>query len=139
MVRRTQPSTTKGQDSAQCVFDRISEKWTLRILARLVMSPMHFLALQRNVAGISRKMLAETLRHLERDGLVTRRPDPGGPAVEYSLSGLGQSLCGPLEALRQWSQENAEAVEVARRRYDEAATTAPNPDANGASGGSRTT
>ena len=54
---------------------RISEKWSLRILATLQMTPMHFLALQRSQVGVSKKVLCQTLRHLERDGLVTRRPE----------------------------------------------------------------
>jgi DNA-binding HxlR family transcriptional regulator len=110
----------------QCVFDRIAEKWTLRILAKLAMTPMTFLALQRALAPVSRKMLTETLRHLERDGLVARRPELHSPAVEYSLTGLGQSLCGPLESLRRWSEDNVEAVEAARRSYDYSHRSAEN-------------
>ena len=133
MERRTRSGEPTGPGSARCVFDRISEKWTFRILSRLVLTPMHFLALQRSIEGISRKMLTETLRNLERDGLVTRRPDLHGPAVEYSLSGLGQTLCTPLETLRQWSEQNADAVEAARRRYDEVATAGPNNGATATS------
>ena len=109
---------SEWSDDAQCVFERVSEKWTLRILARLLMSPMHFLALQRSLGGVSKKVLAETLRRLERDGLVTRRPEPHQAAVEYSLTSLGQSLCGPLEALRRWSEDNVAAVAQARDRFD---------------------
>lgn len=106
--------------AAQCVFERIAEKWTLLILTRLSMSPMHYLALQRSLGGVSKKVLTQTLRRLERDGLVTRRPEHNHSTVEYSLTGLGQSLCGPLEALRRWSEENALEVEGARQRFDAA-------------------
>src|SRR6476469_4189121 len=75
------------------------------------MSPMHFLALQRSQAGVSKKVLCETLRHLERDGLVTRRPEIYQSAVEYSLTAVGQSLCTALEALHQWAAENATCEE----------------------------
>lgn len=105
-------------DAAHCVFERISEKWTLRVLTRLMMSPMHFLALQRSLDGVSKKVLTETLRRLERDGLVTRRPELHQSAVEYSLTALGQSLCGPLEALRRWSEDHVAEVERDRAAFD---------------------
>ena len=102
------------------MYKRISEKWSLRILATLQMSPMHFLALQRSVTGVSKKVLCETLRHLERDGLVTRRPEIHQSAVEYSLTGVGQSLCTALEALHQWAAENGPAIEKSQQRFDAA-------------------
>jgi DNA-binding HxlR family transcriptional regulator len=107
------------------VFKRISEKWSLRILATLQMTPMHFLALQRSQAGVSKKVLCETLRHLERDGLVTRRPEIHQSAVEYSLTAVGQSLCTALEALHQWAADNATAVEKSQQRFDAARGAAP--------------
>jgi len=100
------------------MFKRISEKWSLRILATLQMSPMHFLALHRSMTGVSKKILCETLRHLERDGLVTRRPEIHHAAVEYSLTAVGQSLCTALEALNRWAAENGSAVEESRQRFD---------------------
>jgi DNA-binding HxlR family transcriptional regulator len=105
---------------AQCVFERIAEKWTLHVVARLMAGPTHFLALQRRLGGISKKVLTETLRRLERDGLVTRRPEPHQSTVEYSLTPLGQSLAGPLDALRRWSEEHEAVVEDARQRFDAA-------------------
>jgi DNA-binding HxlR family transcriptional regulator len=91
---------------AQCVFERIAEKWTLHVVARLIAGPTHFLALQRRLGGISKKVLTETLRRLERDGLVTRRPEPHQSTVEYSL--------------RRWSEEHEAVVEDARQRFDAA-------------------
>jgi len=118
------------------VFKRISEKWSLRILATLQMTPMHFLALQRSQAGVSKKVLCETLRHLERDGLVTRRPEIHQSAVEYSLTAVGQSLCTALQALHQWAAENATAVETSRQRFDavHGATPADRSDSDRAPG-----
>ena len=110
--------------AAQCVVERIAEKWTLLVLARVAVAPTHFLALQRTLDGISRKVLTQTLRRLERDGLVNRRPEPNHDAVEYSLTALGQSLCRPLDGLRQWCEENFAAVEDARRRFDTLTATA---------------
>jgi len=117
-----EPRTTRR---AQNVFKRISEKWSLRILATLQMTPMHFLALQRSQGGVSKKVLCETLRHLERDGLVTRRPEIHQSAVEYSLTAVGQGLCTALVALHQWAAENATAVEKSRQRFDAAHGAAP--------------
>lgn len=105
---------------AQCVFERIAEKWTLHVVARLLAGPTHFLALQRSLGGISKKVLTETLRRLERDGLVTRRPEPHQSTVEYSLTPLGQSLAAPLDALRRWSEDHVAVVEDARQRFDAA-------------------
>ena len=110
------------------MFKRISEKWSLRILATLQMTPMHFLALQRSQAGVSKKVLCETLRHLERDGLVTRRPEIHQSAVEYSLTAVGQSLCTALQALHQWAAENATAVEKSQQRFDAAHTDRSSSD-----------
>ena len=69
---------------------------------------------------MSKKVLCETLRHLERDGLVTRRPEIYQSAVEYSLTAVDQSLCTALEAVHQWAAENATAVETSRQRFDAA-------------------
>ena len=112
------PSPRITRRAKHPVFKRISEKWSLRILATLQMTPMHFLALQRSQAGVSKKVLCETLRHLERDGLVTRRPEIHQSAVEYSLTAVGQGLCTALEALQQWAAANATAVEKSRERFD---------------------
>ena len=102
------------------MFKRISEKWSLRVLATLQMSPMHFLALQRSLKDVSKKVLCETLRHLERDGLVTRRPELHQSAVEYSLTAVGQSLCTAMQPLQQWAADNATAVSDSQQRFDAA-------------------
>ena len=118
-------STDHKASATHPVFKRISEKWSLRILATLQMTPMHFLALQRSLTGVSKKVLCETLRHLERDGLVTRRPEIHQFAVEYSLTAVGQSLCTALEALHRWAAENATAIEKSRQQFDAAHGAAP--------------
>jgi DNA-binding HxlR family transcriptional regulator len=100
------------------MFKRISEKWAVRVLLTLQMTPMHFLALQRSQPGVSKKVLSERLRHLERDGLVIRRPEIHQSSVDYSLTAVGQSLCIALEPLHQWAEEHSAAVEKARRRFD---------------------
>ena len=75
------------------VLDRIADKWTVMIVARLAQRTLRFGALKRDIGGISQKMLAQTLRGLERDGLVARTVFAEVPArVEYSLTPLGQTL-----------------------------------------------
>ena len=83
---------------------------------------VRFAELQRRAPGISRKMLAQTLRSLEADGLVERRVEPTAPpAVHYALTPLGRTLIGPLDVLRDWAEANVPEIEdhragVARAR-----------------------
>jgi len=78
----------------------------------------------RRVQGISKKMLTQTVRKLERDGLVQRHITPTvPPSVEYSLTPLGESLLQPMKELRQWGRENYTLVVEARANYDSANTT----------------
>jgi len=89
---------------AQCpsrlVLDRIADKWTALIIQVLAHGTKRYAALQREIGGISQKMLTQTLRSLERDGLVQRRVHPVvPPKVEYSLTRLGRTLIEPLHAL----------------------------------------
>jgi len=105
------------------VLDLIADKWATLIIGLLNRSqPQRFAALQRQIGGISQKMLTQTLRNLERDGLVQRTVYPQvPPRVEYALTPLGQTLCEPIAALIRWSEENINAVTAAQKRYDEAA------------------
>ena len=91
--------------------------------------PRRFGELKRGV-GITAKVLTQTLRGLERDGLVDRTVySEVPPRVEYALTPLGESLRGPLEAVREWADEHVHEVLAARDRYDEgtAASTARQP------------
>jgi|SRR5579872_6339534 len=105
------------------VLDLIADKWATLIIGLLSgKQPQRFAALQRQIGGISQKMLTQTLRRLERDGLVQRTIYPEvPPRVEYALTPLGRTLCEPIAALIQWSEENIDAVSAAQRRYDEVA------------------
>jgi DNA-binding HxlR family transcriptional regulator len=83
------------------VLDCIADKWTVLIIRRLAEGTLRFAQLRRSVDGISQKVLTSTLRELERDGIVSRRIYASvPPKVEYSLTDLGQSLCGLVEGLR---------------------------------------
>jgi DNA-binding HxlR family transcriptional regulator len=107
--------------SANCptrvVLDRVADKWAVLVLGLLVDGPVRFNRLRRVIEGVSQKMLTQTLRNLEADGLVTRTVFPTVPVtVEYALTPLGRSLAGVLEGVRRWSEENVEAILKARER-----------------------
>ncbi|WP_208024595.1 winged helix-turn-helix transcriptional regulator [Amycolatopsis pithecellobii] len=101
------------------ILDRIGDKWSVLILGELADGQPHrFSGLGRQVEGISEKMLAQTLRYLEQDGLVERTVYPEvPPRVEYALTELGRTLRRPLASLREWSLTHAADVAAARSRY----------------------
>jgi DNA-binding HxlR family transcriptional regulator len=101
-------------------LDRIADKWTTLIFGLLEGSPKRFSDLRRGVGGISQKMLTQTLRNLERDGLVKRTVYPEVPPhVEYELTLLGRTLSEPIAALRRWAEEHIAEVTAAQQAYDE--------------------
>lgn len=102
------------------VLDHIGSKWAVLVLGELGRhGACRFTRLRQRLAGVSEKMLTQTLRGLERDGLVLRTVHPEVPArVEYELTPLGQTLRGPLRALTEWSVEHIEEVLTAREEYD---------------------
>ena len=101
------------------VLDRIADKWTVLIVGALENKTKRFGELRREIGGVSQKMLTQTLRGLERDGLVTRVVYASvPPKVEYSLTELGRTLVRILEAIRGWSEKNIEDVLKAREDYD---------------------
>lgn len=117
----TPPATKWNPYSASCptrlVLDRISSKWTVLLLGLLEERPMRFNALRRSVEGLSQKVLTETLRSLEADGLVTRSVFPTVPVtVEYAVTDLGRSLAATLDGVRLWAEGNVEAILEARQR-----------------------
>jgi DNA-binding HxlR family transcriptional regulator len=104
------------------VLDLIGDKWAALIVGLLEEQPQRFAALHRQIGGISQKMLTQTLRRLERDGLVRRTVYAEvPPRVEYALTRLGQTLCAPLATLRTWAEANIADVQAAQQRYDQSA------------------
>ncbi|PWC31087.1 helix-turn-helix domain-containing protein [Azospirillum sp. TSO35-2] len=103
-------------------LDRIADKWTVLILGLLVETgPMRFNQLRREIAGISQKMLSQTLKSLERDGLVTRKVFATVPVtVEYAVTPLGATLAQTLVPLRVWAETHVERMLQARAAYDAA-------------------
>ncbi len=101
------------------VLNRIADKWTVLVVILLQDGTKRFSHLQREIDGISQKMLTQTLRGLERDGLVTRKVHATvPPKVEYSLTPLGHTLKDMLYAIKIWSEANIEAVLTAQKNYD---------------------
>jgi len=98
---------------------RIANKWTAMVVIALSDDKLRFGDLRAVVDGISGKVLTETLRDLERDGLVARHAYAEmPPRVEYELTALGRTLHEPLQALGHWAEEHIEQVLAARETYD---------------------
>lgn len=109
--------------NAQCpsrqVLDLIADKWTAIAIYRLSKGTKRYNQLQKEIGGISQKMLTQTLRSLERDGIVNRMVYPViPPMVEYSLTPLGETLIEPLSLLCRWAETHILEVETARDKYD---------------------
>ncbi|ADH88640.1 transcriptional regulator, HxlR family [Ancylobacter novellus DSM 506] len=103
------------------VLDRIADKWAVLILDRLEDGPVRFNAIRREIKGISQKVLSQTLKKLERDGLITRTVYPTVPVtVEYALTPLGRTLTETVSALAHWAEHNMDAVLAAQATYDAA-------------------
>lgn len=112
-----------GQPGEACpvrgVLDRIGDKWSVLIVLTLAAAPHRFGALRRAVPDISQRMLTQTLRDLERDGLLSRTVHPTKPpSVEYALTPLGESLLVPLLGLVRWADEHHAEILAARARMD---------------------
>ena len=104
------------------LLTNIGDKWSIFILLGLSMIPgerARFSLLKRSMTGISEKMLASTLRSLERDGLVTREVFPEvPPRVEYELTAMSRSLLPALQGLVDWVADNSAKVSEARELFD---------------------
>ena len=115
-----------GNSLADCpvrgVLDRISDKWSMLLVMTLAGSPKRFNQLRREVPDISQKMLTQTLRDLQRDGLVARRVyDTKPPSVEYRLTPMGESIIVPFGHLIEWASKNHPRIGAARTEFDKAA------------------
>jgi DNA-binding HxlR family transcriptional regulator len=98
---------------------QITEKWTFLILYGLLDGPMRFNQIKRRVEGITQKMLTQSVRTLERNGLVLRDVLSTSPvSVQYSVTELGTTLSAPIAAMYSWIESNRDAVMKARKRYD---------------------
>src|SRR3954466_6886019 len=103
----------------------LAHKWTLLIVLALKGGPLRFTRLRSLVPGVTSQVLTDSLRELERDGIVLRHERAAAPPhVEYSLSELGAPLCEPARAIRAWAERNGPAVLAARHSYDGGAGSA---------------
>lgn len=101
------------------ILAHIASKWTSLIILELASAPRRFNELGRILPDISKRMLTQSLRTLERDGLVTRTVfDTNPPSVEYKLTALGQSFIHPFSQLINWAEDSHQGILKARETYD---------------------
>src|SRR5277367_1190115 len=120
---RYQSDDAQSVGSVHCpvrdVLDRIGDKWSILMIMTLAMRPQRFSELHRAIRDISKRMLTQTLRDLERDGLITRHVFPTKPpSVEYRLAPLGQSLLEPMANLIDWADRRYSDIHAARACFD---------------------
>lgn len=114
-----------GLDAGNCpvrgVLSQVGDKWSTLILTVLAKGPCRFSVIDRAIPDISKRMLTQTLRVLERDGLINRQVFPTKPpSVEYRLSPLGESLLAPIGHLIAWAEQNHAEICTRRDEYDAA-------------------
>ena len=126
--RREQERASYNAYVAECpsrqVLDALSDKWVTLVLTALQGGPQRYSELSRTISGVSQKMLTQTLRTLERDGLVTRTITASVPVrVDYHLTALGQTLLPVVRAIKDWSESHIAEVRAARAAYAQASPT----------------
>jgi DNA-binding HxlR family transcriptional regulator len=110
---------TREDCEVRQVLDRIADKWSLLVIALLDRSTMRFGELRCKIDGVSQRMLTVTLRHLERDGLVSRTVHPVvPPRVDYALTPLGRTLHATIQSLVTWTEDHQHLIAAARAAYD---------------------
>jgi|SRR5882757_2531136 len=102
------------------LLDRLSDKWVGLVLSALADGERRYSEVSRRIAGVSQKMLTQTLRNLERDGILIRSITPSVPVrVGYQLTPLGESLLPVVQAVKDWAEAHMDEVDAARDHYDE--------------------
>ncbi len=100
------------------VLDRLGDRWTVLVLKELEDGTLRFGEIRRRIEDISQRMLSQTLRRLEQDGLVARAVHPSiPPRVDYTLTPLGRSLLEPIHQMIRWAVDNHPAIRTARAAY----------------------
>jgi DNA-binding HxlR family transcriptional regulator len=119
------PNVLDQNCESRLALERIADKWTCLVVYALLNGPLRHGELRRTIDGISQKMLTQTLRSMEADGLVKRTVvDVIPPHVEYSLTELGQTLSEPLVAICRWAMDHLSEMQAARQRNLEATAAA---------------
>ena len=121
--RRDEARRVYNANLAECpghdLLAALSDKWLTLVVSALADGPLRYAELSRAVAGASEKMLTQTLRKLQRDGLVTRTVTAAVPVqVTYALTGLGRELLPLQRAIKRWAEEHHDQVRRARLDYD---------------------
>lgn len=121
--RRDQAKLQYDAFLAECpsrrLLARLSDKWVTLVLAALSRGDRRYSELAREIAGVSQKMLTQTLRNMERDGLVTRTVTPTVPVtVDYALTDLGRSLQDVMLHVKRWAETHIDDIDGAREQYD---------------------
>ncbi|MDT0270685.1 helix-turn-helix domain-containing protein [Streptomyces sp. DSM 44915] len=115
--------TFRANCPSRPILDQIADKWSMMVMA-LLERPMRFNELKRRLEGVTQRVLTQTLRRLERNGMIERKVLPTSPVgVEYSLTALGESLREPFGQLYRWTVEHSEEIQNCQRAYD--SRTAP--------------
>ncbi|MBO9522147.1 MAG: helix-turn-helix transcriptional regulator [Nocardioidaceae bacterium] len=113
------PDAFARECASRVVLDRIGDRWTVLVVVALADGRLRFSQLRQKIEGVTPKVLTQTLRALERDGLVTRTVYAEvPPRVEYELTELGRDLLGPIDAVRLWAEQHAARIVRHREAYD---------------------
>ncbi|VVC75350.1 putative HTH-type transcriptional regulator YybR [Aquicella siphonis] len=113
------PNIYNANCPTRLILDRIADKWTVLIIGQLSSGTLRFNELKRSVPGITQKMLTQTLKGLERDGIIVRKIYATvPPKVEYTLTKLGKSLIRVVEAIRTWAETNVKDILQSQAKYD---------------------
>ncbi|MER8072116.1 helix-turn-helix domain-containing protein [Streptomyces sp. NPDC094034] len=108
----------RGDCPSRPILDQIADKWSMMVMA-LLERPTRFNELKRGLEGVTQRVLTQTLRRLERNGMIQRTVLPTSPVgVEYSLTPLGQSLREPFGRLYDWTVEHSGEIQDCQRAYD---------------------
>lgn len=113
------PNVYNPNCPTRLILDRIADKWSILIIGQLSNGTLRFNEIKRSIPGITQKMLTQTLKGLERDGIVVRQiyavvP----PKVEYTLTKLGKSLINIVEEIRIWAESHIKNILQAQEKYD---------------------
>ncbi|MGN6151329.1 MAG: winged helix-turn-helix transcriptional regulator [Lysobacteraceae bacterium] len=128
LAPRLSPDPYLAACPSRQLLARLGEKWAMLIVNDLAPGPKRFGQLARRIEGVSQKMLTQTLRNLERDGLVARTVVCDRPiAVSYALTAMGADLLPIMAAMKTWTQQHVLDVERENRRYDAETASGPVP------------
>ena len=113
------PDVFSRDCASRVVLDRIGDRWTVLVVAALADGRLRFSELRARIEGITPKVMTQTLRALERDGILTRTVFAEvPPRVEYELTELGRDLLAPIGAIRVWAEQHAARIVENRARHD---------------------